>query len=161
MKTLILGLGNDLLGDDAVGILAARALKEHLTDKADVVESSLSGIALLDLLIGYERAIIIDAVKTGKSPPGTIYTLSPSDLRAVLAPSPHYAGLPELIVTAQALQLDFPTEITIFAVEVEDPYTLGEKLSPAVAQALEKLVRQIEKHIAQGLAPSVTGGNGD
>lgn len=155
MKILILGLGNELLGDDAVGVLAARALKERLQDKADVIESSLSGMALLDLFIGYEQAIIIDAVKTGRNPPGTIYELSPTDLSTVLAPSPHYAGLPELIVTAQRLHLDFPTEIKIFAIEVEDLYTIGEKLSPAVARALGELVQRIERQAAQWLAPSL------
>lgn len=155
MKTLILGLGNELLGDDAVGILAARALKERLKDKADVVESALSGMALLDLFMGYERAIIIDAVKTGQSPPGTIYELTPSDLSTVLAPSPHYAGLPELIATATALTLDFPKVIKIFAMEVEDPHTVGGKLSPPVAQALEKLVQRVEGQIARWFIPSL------
>ncbi|MDW8141182.1 MAG: hydrogenase maturation protease [Candidatus Bipolaricaulota bacterium] len=147
MKTLILGLGNELLSDDAVGILAARALEERFQNRADVVESSLSGMALLDLLIGYEQVIIIDAVKTGRNPPGTISELSPVDLGSVLAPSPHYAGLPELIATAQALQLDFPNEIKIFALEVEDPYTIGGKLSPAVERALEELICRVEEQL--------------
>lgn len=151
MKILILGLGNELLGDDAVGILAARVLKERLKDKADVVESSLSGMALLDLLVGYERAILIDAVKTGRTPPGTIAELSPADLGAVAAPSPHYAGLPELIATAQALNLDFPKEIKIFAIEVADPHTIGRGLSHMVAQALGKLIPQVERQVAQWL----------
>jgi len=152
MKLLIVGLGNELLSDDAVGVLAARALKERLKDRADVAESSLSGMALLDLFIGYERAIIIDAVQTGKSPPGTIVELSPADLGAVIAPSPHYAGLPELIATAQALKLDFPKEIKIFAMEVADPHNIGGKLSPAVAQALEELIQHVERHATQWLA---------
>jgi hydrogenase maturation protease len=151
MKILILGLGNELLGDDAVGILVARVLKEKLKDKADVVESSLSGMALLDLLVGYERAILIDAVKTGRTPPGTIAELSPADLGAVAAPSPHYAGLPELIATAQALHLDFPKEIKIFAIEVEDPHTIGRGLSHTVAQALGKLIPQVERQVTQWL----------
>lgn len=155
MKTLILGLGNELLSDDAIGVLAARALKERLQDRADVIESALSGMALLDLLIGYERAIIIDAVQTRRAPPGTIYELSPADLGAVLAPSPHYAGLPELIAAAQALELDFPQEIKIFAIEVEDPYIIGGQLSPAVARALPELVQRVEEQIARWLAPTL------
>jgi hydrogenase maturation protease len=151
MKILILGLGNELLGDDAVGILAARVLKERLKYKADVVESSLLGMALLDLLVGYERAILIDAVKTGRTPPGTIAELSPADLDVVAAPSPHYAGLPKLIATAQALHLDFPKEIKIFAIEVEDPQTIGRGLSPTVAQALGKLIPQVERQVTQWL----------
>lgn len=153
-KLLILGLGNELLSDDAVGILAARALREKLKDKADVVESALSGMALLDLFIGYERAIIIDAVKTGRTPPGTIFELSPTDLGAVTAPSPHYAGLPELIATAHALKLDFPKEIKIFAIEVADPHTIGSRLSPAVAHALEELVQRVERQTNHWLVSS-------
>ncbi|MCI2429659.1 hydrogenase maturation protease [Candidatus Acetothermia bacterium] len=149
MKTLILGLGNELLGDDAVGILAARALKEKLKDQADVVESALVGVALLDLFVGYERALIIDAVKTGRSPPGTVYELTPSDLGAVRAPSPHYAGLPELLALARQLQIDFPKEIKIFALEVEDPYTIGGKLSKPVQQALKELVRRVQQQIVR------------
>jgi hydrogenase maturation protease len=147
MKTLVLGLGNELLGDDAVGILAARALKEDLEDKADVVESSLAGMALLDLFIGYDRAIIIDAVKTGRHPAGTIYELSPKDLSSVIAPSPHYAGLPELLATAKQLQLDFPKAIVIFALEVEDPYTIGGTLSDAVSQAMPRLIQRIRDRV--------------
>ncbi len=149
MRLLIVGLGNELLGDDAVGIVAARALKGKLKDQADVVESSLAGMALLDLFIGYERAIIIDAAKTGQSPPGTIYELSPADLGAVIAPSPHYAGLPELLATAHQLQLNFPKEIKIFALEVEDPYTIGGGLSQPVQQALARLIQRVEQQLEQ------------
>lgn len=142
-RTLVLGLGNELLSDDAVGILAARALKERVSDQADVVESALSGMALLDLFVGYDKAIIIDAIKTGRCAPGTICVLSPNDLGAVLAPSPHYAGLPELMAVARQLQLEFPKEIKIFALEVEDPYTIGQAMSEPVQRALAELVQRV------------------
>ena len=107
MKTIVLGLGNDLLGDDAAGILAARALREQIGDVADVVESSLTGLALLDLFLGYDRAIIIDAIVTGNKPPGAIHELHPSDLDPVVAPSPHYTGLPEMLAISERLDLKF------------------------------------------------------
>ena len=114
MKILVLGLGNDLLGDDAAGLLAVRALKDTLTsEQATVVESSLSGIALLDHFLGYQKAAIIDAIKTGKNPPGSIMELQPEDLSEVAAPSPHYAGLPEMLALAKQLSLEFPGEIKI------------------------------------------------
>ena len=53
MKTLVLGLGNELLSDDGVGILAVRRLKETYKGQADIVETSLHGLALLDLFIGH------------------------------------------------------------------------------------------------------------
>lgn len=147
MKTLILGLGNELLSDDGVGIWAARALKEQCEGQAEVGESSLAGLALLELLIGYDRVILIDAVKTGRGAPGTLYELTPADLGAVMAPSPHYAGLPELMEVAKALEIEFPREIKIFAIEVEDPYTIGEGLSEPVKRALNEVVQRVLKEI--------------
>lgn len=153
MKILILGLGNDLLGDDAVGLLAVRALREELggSEGIDLVESSLSGLALLDLLVGYDVAIIIDAVQTGRAPPGTIWRWQAEELGSIRAPSPHYAGLPELLVIARALELPFPERIEIYAVEVADPWTIGGALTPAVRQALPELVDQVRERVRQSL----------
>jgi hydrogenase maturation protease len=144
VKTLVLGLGNELLSDDAIGVLAARALASKIScHGVNVVESALSGMALLDLFIGYERAIIIDAIQTGQQPAGTILELTPSDLSLVVAPSPHYAGLPELLAIAKELQLDFPRRLKILAVEVADLHTIGARLSPPVERALPRLIERV------------------
>jgi hydrogenase maturation protease len=148
MKTLVLGLGNELLSDDGLGLLAVRKLREESRNNADFVECSLSGMALLDAFIGYDRAIIIDAVKSGRNAPGTIYELNPEDLGPVFAPSPHYSGLPELLTTAAKLGLDFPGQIKIFAMEVADPYTIGGGLSEPVRTALGEIVDKIKSQIS-------------
>lgn len=91
MKTLLLGLGNDLITDDGAGIVAVRELREKLKGLADVdiEESSMSGMALLELFLDYDRAIILDAVHTTRHPPGTILEWVPEDLGRVISPSPH------------------------------------------------------------------------
>lgn len=149
MKILILGLGNDLLGDDGIGLLAVRALREELgeSEELELVESPLSGLALLDLLIGYDRAILIDAVQTGQAPPGTIWEWPAGELGRVRAPSPHFAGLPEVLAMAHALQLPFPEEIQVYAVEVADPLTIGGEVTPTVRQALPELVRRVRERV--------------
>jgi hydrogenase maturation protease len=143
VKPLVLGLGNDLLGDDGIGILTARALMCELSPVADVVESSLHGIALIDILSGYRQVLIIDAIQTGTVPPGTVLDLRPSDLRSVIAPSPHYTGLPEMIRLARETGIDFPDDIRILAVEIVDASTLGAPLSPPVAGALPEVNRRV------------------
>ena len=147
MKPLVLGLGNDLLSDDAVGILAVRRLAQELSGQADIVESSLHGAALFDILIGYRQAIIVDAIRTGTSPPGTIFELRPEDLREVHSPSPHYAGLPEMIRLAREIGVDFPDDILIVAVEIVDSLTVGGPLSPPVSASLDELVRRVKNHL--------------
>jgi hydrogenase maturation protease len=139
MRSLVLGLGNELIADDGIGILAARNLKPQIHKEA----------ALLDLLVGYDRAIIIDAIYSGNHPPGTITQLNMDDLSRVVAPTPHFAGLPELFALAQRLELDFPEELVIFAVEAEDPLTIGGSLSPAVEQALPDLIDQTINRVSQ------------
>jgi len=151
MRTLVLGLGNDILGDDAAGIFAARALKLQFEGVADVdvVETALHGVALLDLFLGYDRAVLVDAIQTGKVPPGSLVEVNPDELVAVESPSPHYAGVPELLTIAKQLDLDFPTQIRIFAVEAEDLYTIGGSLSPAVENALEGLVAKVAEQVTR------------
>jgi hydrogenase maturation protease len=147
VKTLVLGLGNELISDDGLGLLAVRRLKEENSTSAEIIECGLCGMALLDILVGFDRAIIVDAVKTGREMPGAIYELSPADLGPVFAPSPHYSGLPELLDTAAQLGLDFPSEIKIFAMEVADPYTIGGGLTKQVEEALESLVEKIRTQL--------------
>jgi hydrogenase maturation protease len=142
-RTLVLGLGNDILADDAIGLLAVRALRPSLDDAVDVEETSVHGVALLDLLTGYDHAVLIDAVRTGRHPPGTVLTLDPERLSTTYAPSPHYAGLPEVLALARALELDFPSRIDIVAVEVADPYTIDEAVTPAVLAAVPEVRQRV------------------
>lgn len=146
-RTLVLGLGNDLAGDDAVGVLVARALLLELEGKADVVESAASGLGLIELLAGYERAVIVDSILTGRNPPGTITEMGLVDVGRVVAPSTHQAGLPELAAVAERLGLGFPSQTIVFAVEVVDPYTLGAGLSPPVAEAVDHLVQRVRLQV--------------
>ena len=92
MRTLVLGLGNEYAGDDAVGVLAVRALRAELTGGADVVESAASGLALLEVFAGYDRAVIADSIRTGRSPAGTIIEPRLADLGRATAASLHQAG---------------------------------------------------------------------
>ncbi|MHB9133712.1 MAG: hydrogenase maturation protease [Armatimonadota bacterium] len=147
MKTLILGLGNELLSDDGVGLFAARALSKEMSGRADVVESSLAGLALLEHFLDYQRAIIIDAVMTERHPAGTIYELTPADLDTIVAPSPHYAGLPEMLRLSEQLSLDFPHDIKIFAMEIADPFTVGGPLSAQVQQAMPGLLQKVREQV--------------
>ena len=147
MRTLVLGLGNDLAGDDAVGVLVARALYVELDGVADVVESSAAGLALIEVFAGYDRAIVVDSIVTGRNPPGTVTEMGLLDVGRVVASSLHNAGLPELAAVAARLGLGFPSQTVVFAVEVVDPYTFGIGLSPPVAGAVDELVERVRSQV--------------
>lgn len=157
MKTLVLGLGNELMGDDGIGIIAARVLSRVLRGQADVMGGSLHGVALLDIFVGYDKAIVIDAVCTGQYPPGTILEINPADLRPAEVPSPHFTGLPEMFRLAEEMGLPFPSEVRILAVEAADPFTVGGKMTPAVRRALKKLIAGAKGYVQCWNGKSLSG----
>ncbi|UCD18410.1 MAG: hydrogenase maturation protease [Candidatus Zixiibacteriota bacterium] len=157
MKPLVLGLGNDLLSDDGVGLLAAQRLQKLLVGKADVVASSLHGLALLDFFSGYKQAIVIDAIQLRKSPPGTIVEMDLSDLRVAPGPSPHYTGLRDLARIAGELKLAFPDEIRIFAVEAANTTSIGGGLCAAVSNALEEIIARVIALVTKWDRPGLNG----
>ena len=108
----------------------------------DVVETSEAGLALLDHLERYERAIIVDAVATGKCPPGTILCWDREDFRRCVAPSQHAAGLPQILELAERLGMSFPRELRVVCMEVGDPTVFREALSDEASRALPALVAQ-------------------
>jgi hydrogenase maturation protease len=148
-RLLVVGLGNDLLADDAVGVLAARELETRLAGRADVVATSLHGVALLEVFLGYERAIVIDAIQTGEHAPGTVVEIDTSTLRPIAAPSPHYVGLPEMLGIAEQLGVEFPKAVRVFAVEVADPHTIGGPMTAGVRSAIAEVCRQVEAAVAE------------
>lgn len=153
-RTLVLALGNDLLGDDGVGLEAARQIAERVDGSVDVMETGEAGLALLELLEGYERALLIDSVVTGRYPPGTILEFSPEHFRRVIAPSPHYAGLPEVIEMARRLNIEFPRDIRILAMEVQNPYQFSLGFSEPVQEALPRLVHRALQILSEYSATS-------
>jgi hydrogenase maturation protease len=152
--TVVLALGNDILGDDGVGFHAARGLQEF-SGEVDVVETGEAGLALLDHLEGYDRALILDAIATGKCPVGTVLSWGREDFKKIVSPSPHFSGLPELIHLAERVGMHFPKDMRVLAMEVENPTVFRETLTPEASRALPELVAEARRVLTQewGYAP--------
>jgi len=71
VKTLVLGLGNTILSDDGVGIHIARRIKEKLPG-IDVIEASAAGFRVVDEIIGYDKLILIDSIRTKNGQSGNL-----------------------------------------------------------------------------------------
>ena len=141
MKTLVLGLGNPLRCDDGVGIKVAEAVRKKIScPEVEVVETDTSGFGLLDLLLGYEQAIIIDAIQTSEGSPGQVYRLGLEDLAPSQPTLTHSVDLPAAIKFGRELGLPMPEEVIIFAVEAQDVTTFSEQCTSKVRQAIPKVV---------------------
>jgi hydrogenase maturation protease len=156
-RALVLAMGNDILSDDGVGLHAARLLRWVLPENVDIIETGEAGFALLELMTGYRRVLILDAIQTRKHPPGTLLHYTRENFTAILSPSPHYAGLPDLEVLAKRTGIDFPARILILAMEVEDMRHIGEELSPSVAKSLHAYVREAHTILEEWNASSDFG----
>ena len=144
-RTVIVGLGNPILSDDGVGVYAARLLAGRLAGAPVVVaESSLGGMRFLDLLAGFERAIIIDAIEWRHGPIGTVYRLSVDEaVPTVRAVSFHDISLGTALALGHKVGIPLPTEIVFLAVEAGDTLTVSERCSPEVRAALPEVVRLV------------------
>ena len=147
MKVLILGIGNPLRSDDGIGIHVVEALREeNLREDVDIKEG-LSGLDILGAIAGYERIIMIDAIKSGGEP-GTIYRLSVEDLHAqqtLHTFSTHDVDIPTMLKLGRDLYPGkIPEDIVIIAVEAEDIETFSEKCTPKVEKAIQEVVRLIK-----------------
>jgi len=148
-NTLILGLGNPILSDDGVGCLVAATLKERLGGREiDVLEAGIAGLDCLDLLAGYDRAIIIDAIQTVDGTPGRIYRLGPEALASTRhSGNPHDVNLATALELGARLGLPLPGQITIFAIEARDVTSFGETCTPEVAGAVPACVDMVLKEL--------------
>lgn len=149
-RILLLGLGNDILSDDAIGLRVAAAVRERLAGhkKITVIESTEMGLALLDLIVGFDTLLIVDAVQTGKVPVGFVHQIDTAELRALPTVSPHFLGISEMLALGAKLGFSMPQCVRICAVEVGDPLTVGTALTPALQNAFDGIV----DHVSQALA---------
>jgi hydrogenase maturation protease len=143
MKTLILGIGNPILTDDGVGIKIARQIKEA-DPELEVVETSEAGIALLDLISGYDKVVIIDSIKTGQGKAGELYKLELADLgHPVYFASSHGIDIPTAVELGRLAGYPVPEHICVYAVEVKDNSSFSEVCTQEVQERIPHIANQI------------------
>ena len=151
-RMLVVGLGNPILGDDGVGWRVAEEVKRQLPSsfqgegqgmRVDVECLSLGGISLMEHLIGYDRAILIDAFAL-EEPIGSILVLKLSDLpnySAFHTTSTHDTSLQNAIELGKSMGAHLPEDVTVVGIATKHVYDFSEALSPPVAEAVPQAVK--------------------
>lgn len=155
MKTLVIGLGNPIVSDDSVGLRVAAAVKSRLdqvkepeqakiVQDVEVGEDYWGGLRLMERLIGFDRAIIVDAICTD-SVPGTIRRLNLDDIPTQKSNSAHDLTLPVALKLGRETGAVLPRDedIILIGIEAEDVLTFSEQCTPAVEAAVPRAVEEV------------------
>lgn len=146
-RILVIGVGNAYRGDDAVGLLVARRLKEESLDSVMILVESGEGTALMEAWEDAETVILIDAVSSGARP-GTVYRL---EAHAQPIPTNFFHHSTHAFSVAEAIELtralnQLPPYLIVYGIEGKD-FEAGEGLSPEVQKAAQEVVTRVLQEI--------------
>ena len=144
MRILVLGVGNILLTDEAIGVRIVEALEQRyiLPDYVEILDGGTAGMELLGDMANRDHLIIADAIVSKKSAPGTMMTLRDEEVPALFTNkiSPHQLGLAD-VLSALRFTGEFPKKLTLVGVIPEslEPPTVEAMIEPALEQVLAAL----------------------
>ena len=148
--TLIIGLGNPILGDDGVGWRVAEAVAKLVSQRSDIEVDyvSLGGLSLMERMTGYNRVILIDAIYTGRHAEGTIHRSCLSDLPDLTSghsASAHDTSLRTALKVGRSMKVTLPDDeaVTIIAIEAKNVYDFTQELSAPIAAAVPLAVQSV------------------
>jgi hydrogenase maturation protease len=157
-RTLVLGMGNPYLRDDAVGIVLAACMRERFGDAPGVTwieKCSAGGLNVLDLVAGHDRLVVLDSIKAGGAP-GDWYRFDGRALRETLnLRNVHDTNLATALELGRRLGMRVPDdrEVHVIAVEIADDLTFGERMTEALVARFCRCADDIAAEHAPLLAP--------
>ncbi len=157
LNILIAGLGNPILGDDGVGWQVVSQVQslhnalapelEHSQVHIEYAWFSLGGLSLMEHLIGFDKAILVDAISLGEEfPQGYVHLLTPQDLPDLgygHTNSSHDMTFKNALAMGRSLGAHLPEQIVIVGIECAPNFEFSEHLSPQVANALPEATQKV------------------
>ena len=155
-KTLILGLGSEILTDDGIGLRIVRDLKNILTFQ---VEKNLKGridfktcltgsLDLLEIIKNYNTLIILDATKTQNGIPGDVYKYSLENYKDTIhLQNIHDISFQDTLKLGKSTGLIIPEKVEILAIEIFDNLTFSSALSAVLTKKYSKILQEIKNHV--------------
>lgn len=159
MKTAILGFGNPVRSDDAIGVEVVKSLEKYVTenDPVTLFDMGTSAFEVLFKLKGHDRIIMVDAVINSGHEVGSIFKVPAMELAAEPEEDPmvflHSMKWDQALSYARKIMRDeFPTDIEVYLIAIEDT-RLEVQLSDVVREAGEKVVQKILEDVKLSASP--------
>jgi len=160
LRSIIIGLGNPIVGDDAIAI----KVMEHIRDTFSPIKNtkiladiSIAGLGIVELIRGYESVILVDSIQTGNNSVGTVIQLKPEEFSLALHTS-HYHNIDLFTALEFSNQMydDVPKDIKIIGIEIINPMEFSDELSLELQNKFEEIVNQVYQIIIQELKKKIT-----
>lgn len=144
-RTAVVGLGNPLQGDDAVGLIVADSVFRILRPELgfDLLDCSVPNPRLAERLIGYRRAVIVDALIDALAEVGTVKRVEMDRQCDGPTLSLHTAGFQMILALAQMVGMEVPRQIQIYGIVIRPPRDYFEGLSRELGDQLPGIVIDI------------------
>ncbi len=146
-KTLIIGIGNDILSDDGIGPkMINRLIAEGRFPKTEKKNVFLGGLDILDLVRDYKKVVFIDAMKSMDGIPGTVYLFTPESFKETLHLSNfHDTSFLTALELGKQLKIPLPDKIYIIAIEIVEDLLFSDEFSPIIKSKQEDIYSEIQK----------------
>lgn len=153
-RIAIMGFGNPVRSDDAVGIYVIEQLRPQLgeAEHISLFDMGTSAFEVLFQLKGHSQIILVDAVINTGDPVGTLYRLPAEEVRRAPQDDPmvflHSLKWDQALSYAKKLlQDDYPEDIQVYLIAVEDT-RLEVSMSEVVQRAGDQVVEYISTEVA-------------
>jgi hydrogenase maturation protease len=150
-EILIFGIGNEILSDDAIGPKLVKDLEKKLAfPEADFITAALGGLEILEFIQGYQKVVIIDAIKTKGGIPGDVYLFNLDDFKETL----HLSNLHDIsflnaIKLGDQLGFKMPDDIKIIAIEIIEDLIFSNDFTEPIQERYSEIYKEIEEFISE------------
>ncbi len=142
---LILGMGNDILTDDGIGIKITKVLEKKFPYPNIVYDTlSLGGLEIIEYIKDFKTVIIIDAIKTLNGIPGTVYQFVPEDFKETL----HLSNIHDIsfltsLKLAKKLDIKTPENVHIIAIEILEDMVFSDDFTPQIQEKYPEILEEV------------------
>jgi hydrogenase maturation protease len=144
-KTLILGLGNNILTDDGIGPRLVNDLAQMILDPNIQFDTACcGGMEIVEYIKDFEKVVFIDAIRTRSGNPGDVYYFITSDFQETM----HLSNLHDInFLTAlrlgNTLNMDLPSDLHIIAIEIIEDMEFSEEFTMPLKEKYPEILEKV------------------
>lgn len=156
MNILIMGVGNEILSDDAIGPKLCDEIKNDtgitINKSIDFEKVCVGGMEMLDYIKDYDHVILIDAIKTRNGKPGDVYHYVPDDFKETLhLSSVHDISFLTALDMGNKIGYKIPEKVDIIAVEIVEDLEFSNDFSPEISKNYSNILKNVKKMVLEML----------